>query len=153
MISRREFLAGTAGLAAVSAAVRPLLALSPRALVTVYKSSACKCCAQWVEHLQLNGFRTEAHDLNSVDPIKDRNGVPKPLRSCHTALVGGYVLEGHVPADDIQRLLQERPKVAGLAVPGMPESAPGMYQPGDEKAPYEVLAFQKSGATSVYAKH
>ncbi len=124
MISRREFLAGTAGLAAVSAAVRPLLALSPRALVTVYKSSACKCCAQWVEHLQLNGFRTEAHDLNS-----------------------------HVPADDIQRLLEERPKVAGLAVPGMPESAPGMYQPGDEKVPYEVLAYQKSGTTSVYAKH
>jgi hypothetical protein len=153
MISRRGFLAGTTGLAAVGAAVRPLLALSAAPLVKVYKSSTCECCAHWVEHLKLNGLRTETHDLDSVDPIKDQRGVPKPLRSCHTALVDSYVIEGHVPADDIQRLLEGRPKIAGLAVPGMPASAPGMYRPGDAKMPYEVLAFQKSGTTAVYAKH
>lgn len=153
MISRRRFLAGTAGLAVVGAAVRPLLALSSGVVVTVYKSATCQCCAQWVDHLKLNGFGTETHDLDSVDAIKDRYGVPKPLRSCHTGLAEGYVLEGHVPADDIQRLLEQRPKITGLAVPGMPESAPGMYQPGDERKPYQVLAFQKTGSTSVYAKH
>jgi hypothetical protein len=153
MISRREFLAGTAGFAALSAVARPLLALSAASLVRVYKSPACECCAHWVDHLKLNGFRTETHDVDPVDPVKDRYGVPEPLRSCHTALVDDYVLEGHVPADDIQRLLKERPKVVGLAVPGMPRSAPGMYRPGDAKVPYEVLAFQRSGATTSYAKH
>jgi hypothetical protein len=153
MISRRGFLAGTAGLAAMSAAGRPLLALSSAALITVYKTPTCDCCTQWVEHLKLNGFRTETHDLDSVDAIKDQHGVPKALRSCHTAVVEGYVIEGHVPADDIQRLLEERPKIAGLSAPGMPASAPGMYRPGDAKTPYEVLAFQKSGTSVVYAKH
>ena len=153
MITRREFLAQTAGLAAVGAAARPLLAASAGPLVTIYKSASCKCCSLWVEHLKLNGFSTEPHDIDDVDPVKDRYGVPKPLRSCHTALVDGYVVEGHVPADDIQRLLKERPKVVGLAVPGMPPSAPGMYQPGDPKEPYAVLAFQKSGATTKYAGH
>jgi hypothetical protein len=153
MISRRDFLAGTAGLAAVGAVVRPLLALSAAPLVTVYKTPTCQCCAQWVEHLKLNGLRTEVHDLDSVDAIKDQHGVPESLRSCHTALVDGYVIEGHVPADDIQRLLEQRPKIAGLTVPGMPASAPGMYRPGDPKTPYQVLAFQKSGTTVVYAKH
>jgi hypothetical protein len=153
MISRREFLAATAGAAALGAFASPLLALSSEALITVYKTASCLCCAGWVEHLQLNGFRTDVHDLESVDATKDRYGVPQPLRSCHTALVDGYVIEGHVPADDIQRLLKERPKVAGLAVPGMPASAPGMYQKGDAKVPYQVLAFQKSGATTVYSRH
>jgi hypothetical protein len=153
MITRREFLAHTAGLAAVAAGVRPLLARAPLPLVTVYKSATCKCCARWVEHLKLNGFAAEAHDVESVDAIKDRYAVPKAVRSCHTGLVDGYLIEGHVPADDIQRLLKERPKVLGLAVPGMPPSSPGMYQPGDPKEPYEVLSFQKSGATAKYAAH
>lgn len=153
MISRRRFLAQTAGLIGVAAAARPLLAVSPGPVVTVYKSPDCTCCTHWVDHLKLNGFRTEVHDLDSVDPIKDRYGVPQPLRSCHTALVEGYVLEGHVPADDVQRLRKERPKVAGLAAPGMPPSAPGMYRPGDPKTPYQVLAFEKSGVTTVYSKH
>jgi hypothetical protein len=153
MISRRGFLAGTAGLAAVSAAFRPLLALSSAALVKVYKSPTCQCCSHWVEHVKQSGFRTETHDLDSVDAIKDQNGVPESLRSCHTALVEGYVIEGHVPAGDMQRLLEERPKIAGLAVPGMPASAPGMYRSGEPKTPYEVLAFQKSGTSVVYAKH
>jgi hypothetical protein len=153
MISRRAFIAEMAGVAGLGALAHPLLALSPGPLITVYKTASCHCCAGWVEHLHLNGFRTEVHDLDSVEPIKDRYGVPQPLRSCHTGLVDGYLLEGHVPADDIQRLLTERPRVAGLAVPGMPVSAPGMYRPGDSKVPYEVLAFQKSGATTTYSKH
>jgi len=153
MISRRDFLRGTAGFAALGAAVRPLLALSASPLVTVYKTASCQCCAEWVSHLELNGFRTEVHDLDSVEPTKDRYGVPKPLRSCHTALVDGYVIEGHVPADDVHRLLKERPKVLGLAVAGMPASAPGMYRRGDPKVPYQVLAFQKSGAAATYSTH
>jgi len=153
MISRRDFLAETVGLAALGAAAGPLFALSNSPLVTVYKTVSCECCAQWVKHLELNGFRTEIHDLDSVDQTKDRYGVPHALRSCHTALVDGYVIEGHVPADDVQRLLGQRPTVVGLAVPGMPASAPGMYRRGDPKVPYEVLAFQKSGATTTYSKH
>jgi hypothetical protein len=153
MITRRDFLARTAGLAAAVSAARPLLAASAGPLVTIYKNASCKCCSRWMEHLKLNGFSTEAHDIDDVDAIKDRNGVPRPLRSCHTALVDGYVIEGHVPADDLERLLKERPKIVGLAVPGMPPSAPGMYQPGDAKEPFEVLAFQKSGATTKYSAH
>ena len=153
MITRRDFLAQTAGLAVITTGAGPLLARAPGPLVTVYKSATCKCCARWVEHLKLNGFAAEGHDVDSVDAVKDRYGVPKAVRSCHTGLVDGYVIEGHVPADDIQRLLKERPKVFGLAVPGMPPSAPGMYEPGDPKEPFEVLSFQKSGVTAKYAAH
>lgn len=154
MITRRDFLVRTAGLVAFATAARPLMAAaSAGPVVTIYKSPTCGCCGQWVEHLKLNGFSTDARDVADVDPIKDRYGVPKPLRSCHTALVDGYVLEGHVPADDLQRLLKERPKVTGLAVPGMPPSSPGMYQPGAPRRPFEVLAFQKSGATTKYSVH
>jgi hypothetical protein len=153
MISRREFLAQTAGLTAVAAGAGRLLAATPGPLVTVYKTATCKCCARWVEHLKLNGFATQVHDLDSVDPVKDRYGVPQAVRGCHTGLVDGYVIEGHVPADDIARLLKERPKVLGLAVQGMPPSSPGMYQPGDAKEPFEVLTFQKSGATTKYSTH
>lgn len=153
MISRREFLVRSAGLASVAAVARPLGALVPGPLVAVYKNPTCKCCTRWVEHLKLNGFVTEVHDLDSVDGVKDRYGVPSAIRGCHTGVVDGYVVEGHVPADDITRLLKERPKVAGLAVPGMPPSSPGMYQPGDAKEPYDVLAFQKSGTTTKFATH
>jgi len=153
MISRRDFLSHTAGLAIAAAGAGRLLAIAPSPLVTVYKSGTCKCCARWVEHLKLNGFTTEAHDVDPVDPVKDRYGVPKAVRGCHTGIVDGYVIEGHVPADDITRLLKERPKIMGLAVPGMPPSSPGMYQPGDAKEPYEVLAFEKSGATTKYSAH
>jgi hypothetical protein len=153
MISRRKFLAQAAGLAAVAAAAGPLRAVVPGPLVTVYKNPTCKCCARWVEHLKLNGFTAEVHDMDSIDAVKDRYGVPQALRGCHTGLVDGYVIEGHVPADDITRLLKERPKVAGLAVPGMPPGSPGMYQPGDPKEPYDVLTFQKSGPTTKYVAH
>jgi hypothetical protein len=117
----------------------------------VYKSPTCGCCAKWVEHVKAAGFVPEVHDLPSVGPIKENAGVPSNLQSCHTALVGGYVVEGHVPVDVIQKLLDEKPSITGIAVPGMPAGSPGMEQ-GDRKDPYEVIAFTKGGKTSVFVR-
>lgn len=118
-------------------------------LVTVYKSATCACCAEWIEHLEANGFAVEAVDTDDMTPIKVEHGITGVLASCHTAVVDGYVIEGHVPADLIQRLLSERPEVAGLAVPGMPMGSPGME--GPRKDPYDVLIFDETGQTEVYA--
>ena len=118
----------------------------------VYKSPTCGCCQKWVEHVKAAGFAPEVEDMPSVTPVKDKSNVPAPLRSCHTALVGGYVVEGHVPVETVQRLLREKPKVAGIAVPGMPVGSPGMEM-GDRKDPYEVVAFTADGKTTVYEKH
>ena len=116
----------------------------------VYKTPTCGCCGKWVEHVKLAGFAPEVHDMPDVAPVKAKAGLPRALQSCHTALVGGYVIEGHVPADLVQRLLREKPKVAGIAVPGMPVGSPGMEM-GDRKDPYDVVAFTIDGRTSVYA--
>ena len=158
MISRRAFLARTTGFAAAGLAGRQLWALGPMAppdtpLVTVYKSSSCQCCAKWVDHMQASGFKTLVHDREEMDQVKDWLGVPQSVRSCHTAQIDKYLIEGHVPAEDVRRLLKERPKVAGLAIPGMPQSAPGMDAPGKPHQPYEVVAFQSSGTTQSFAKH
>ncbi len=120
--------------------------------VTVYKSPTCGCCKQWVRHMQASGFSVKAHDVADIVQNKTANGVPRTLGSCHTANVGGYVIEGHVPASDIKRLLKERPPVRGLAVPGMPVGSPGMEQ-GGHKDRYDVLTFDARGNTSVYARH
>ena len=117
--------------------------------IVVYKSPNCGCCQEWVNHLKENGFSVEVHDQNDMNPIKIDRGVPRHLQSCHTAELDGYVVEGHVPADLIIRLLQERPQVKGLAVAGMPMGSPGME--GPRKDPYQVLTFQENGRTSVYA--
>lgn len=121
--------------------------------ITVYKSPACGCCSKWAEHLKDAGFRVKTIDLDNVNDIKLSTGVLPGLQSCHTAVVDGYVIEGHVPAADIKRLLQERPAdVTGLAAPGMPMGSPGMES--EIKKPYQVLAFSKEdGRTSVYASH
>ncbi len=119
--------------------------------VTVYKSPTCGCCSGWVEHMQAAGFQVQAHDVADVSPVKRQHGLPARLASCHTALVDGYVIEGHVPASDIRRLLAERPDVAGLAVPGMPMGSPGMEF--GAPVPYDVLTFRRDGATSVFATH
>lgn len=119
--------------------------------ITVYKSPTCGCCKEWVKHLQANGFKVTAKDVSDVEPYKQANGVPPTLGSCHTARVNGYTIEGHVPAGDIQRLLKERPKVRGLAVPGMPTGSPGME--GAYKERYETLTFDRNGRTTVYARH
>lgn len=120
--------------------------------LTVYKSPTCGCCKKWIEHLQANGFSVKAIDTKDLVKYKLANGVPHALGSCHTATVSGYVIEGHVPASDIKRLLKERPAVLGLAVPGMPIGSPGMEQ-GAHKDKYEVLTFDKQGQTTVYAQH
>lgn len=119
--------------------------------VTVYKSPACGCCKNWVKHMQANGFSVETIDVADVTPYKFKNGIGPMLASCHTALVEGYAIEGHVPASDIKRLLKERPKIQGLAVPGMPSGSPGMEQGYQD--PYNVLSFDKAGNVSVYSRH
>lgn len=157
MIDRRSFVAQAAALGLGLAGGRRLWAqlgaTAGPVTLTVYKSPTCGCCAKWVDHLKAAGFATVVHDESDMDEVKDNLGVPKALRSCHTAQVNQYVIEGHVPAEDIRRLLGGKPKVAGLAVPGMPASSPGMAVPGAPVEPYEVLAFRLDGSTEVYAKH
>ena len=118
--------------------------------MTVYKSPTCQCCSKWIEHVKAAGFTVKTVDQDDLSSLKADLGVTKNLASCHTALVGGYVIEGHVPASDIQRLLKERPKIVGLAAPGMPGAGPGM---DTSKDPYDVLAFNAKGETTVWAKH
>jgi hypothetical protein len=118
--------------------------------MTVYKSPACGCCKNWIEHVQSAGFAVEVHDLDDLSEIKDEAGVPDRARSCHTAIVDGYAIEGHVPAETIKRLIKERPKVAGLAVPGMPVGSPGMEVPGQTADKYDIVAFDRTGALTVY---
>ncbi|HEU0015764.1 MAG TPA: DUF411 domain-containing protein [Longimicrobium sp.] len=120
----------------------------PGTRLVVYKSPTCGCCIKWVDHVKAAGFDVEVHDTANVAPVKRANGLPQHLDSCHTALVNGYVIEGHVPAEVIARLLRERPNVAGIAVPGMPMGSPGME--GPTKQPYDVVAFTKDGKVSVY---
>jgi hypothetical protein len=156
MSTRRHFIVRSAGL--VAAAVLgsrawAAAAANPRTPITVYKSRRCGCCAKWVDHLRENGFEPSIRDEVRMEAIRDELGIPENVRSCHSALVGRYLIEGHVPASDIRRLLAEHPKVAGLAVPEMPKGTPGMAAPGAPPEPYEVLAFTADGATRVYARH
>jgi len=155
MISRRNFVVQAAGFGIALAGGRRLWAndAGRETTLTVYKSPTCGCCAKWVDHVKAAGFKTVVHDDDDMSTVKDNLGVPRELRSCHTVQVDKYVLEGHVPAEDLTRLLKERPKVAGLAVPGMPASSPGMAIPGEPHEPYEVVAYQLDGSTTVYAKH
>ncbi len=140
-------------IAALAMALCPWLARPAFAAeVNVYKSPTCGCCKEWVKHLQANGFSVKAHDVPDISHYKVANGVPVTLGSCHTATVGGYVIEGHVPASDVKRLLKERPPVRGLAVPGMPIGSPGMEQ-GGHKQRYDVLTFDKQGNTSVHSRY
>lgn len=117
--------------------------------VVVHKDPHCACCAKWVEHLETHGFRVKTVQSDDLAALKRRLGVPQRLASCHTAEVGGYLIEGHVPAATIKRLLGERAAVAGLAVPGMPIGSPGMEVPGRSEA-YEVLSFARDGSSRVY---
>lgn len=121
--------------------------------IDVYKSPTCGCCSKWVTHLREYGFTVTTTDTDKVEEFKDKHAVPADLRSCHTALVAGYVVEGHVPAADIERLLKERRATAGIAVPGMPAGSPGMEVPGVKPRPYQVMAFDKGEQTGVFATH
>jgi hypothetical protein len=138
---------GAAGTALV--AQRPTQAQGPE--ITVYKSPTCGCCGKWNDHMKAAGFRLRVVDMDDLTEIKQASGVPMRLRTCHTAVAGNYVIEGHVPADLVKKLLAEKPAVTGIVVPGMPAGSPGMEVPGQKDA-YEVLLFDKSGKTTVYAK-
>ena len=118
--------------------------------IKVYKTPECGCCKAWVKHLRANGFVVETMDMPDLSLVKQKYGVKPALQSCHTAVVNGYVIEGHVPADLIARMLKERPAIAGLAVPGMPSGSPGME--GALKQQYEVLTFDRAGHSRVYAR-
>ena len=115
--------------------------------ITVYKSPTCGCCKQWIAHLEAAGFDVEAIDSDDMNAVKQRYAVPRNLTSCHTARIAGYTIEGHVPADDIRRLLAERPEAGGLSVPGMPVGSPGM-EIGDRIDPYRVMLFGESGEST-----
>jgi hypothetical protein len=150
-ITMRRVLASVAGLALSAAAL--LAAQTPRPSVEVYKDPGCGCCAKWVEHLQANGFTVKTTDRADLSELKAKHRVPQKVQSCHMALVDGYVVEGHVPAQDVKRLLKERPAVVGIAVPGMPIGSPGMEVAGMKMQPFDVLAFDKAGQTRVFSSH
>jgi len=128
-------------------------ASSPLPLVVVHKSASCGCCGLWVEHMQQAGFPVEVRNLDNVNPVKERLGVPLGKGSCHTAEVGGYFVEGHVPADDIKRLLAQKPAAKGLVLPGMPAGSPGMETPDGQVQPYVVELVGKDGSTAAFAQH
>lgn len=126
-------------------------AQSSAPVVTMYKHEGCGCCGLWAAHLEKNGFKTRSHEVQDVGVVRRAAKIPDSVRSCHTAFVGKYAIEGHVPASAIQRLLKEQPKAAGLAVAGMPAGSPGMEGAG--KVPYEVLLVLEDGSTRVYSRH
>ncbi len=127
------------------------VAFAQQAVIEVYKSATCGCCSDWIKHLQRNGFTVKAHDVGDTSAYRAKFGVPDRLGSCHTATVGGYAIEGHVPAREIKRLLAQKAMAKGLAVPGMPLGSPGMEGPRSD--PYEVLLFQADGKYTVYQKY
>jgi len=127
--------------------------LAPPTPILVHKDASCGCCKKWVAHLSANGFQPAVRDEADMDAVKKTLGVPAALQSCHTAVVGGYLVEGHVPAADIKRMLATRPKIVGLAVPGMVTGSPGMEAPGRPAEPYDVVAWDAKGATRTFARH
>lgn len=126
-------------------------AAAPKTSMTVYKTKTCGCCVKWVEHMQAAGFMVTVQDVESTAEARKANGIPDRLASCHTATVKGYVVEGHVPAADVKKLLLQRPAAKGLAAPGMPMGSPGMEGPTSQK--YSVLLLDRSGQVSVFQKH
>ena len=151
---RRAFLAGAA---ATPILVTPLLATTARAdapVVSVAKTPTCGCCGDWVDHMRAAGFEVEVQDVadETLAGLKQRLGLAPDQTSCHTAQVEGYVVEGHVPAEDVRRLLAERPEARGLAVPGMPAGSPGMEM-GDMRDPFDTLLIGTDGTAAVFARH
>ncbi len=136
--TRRQLMVGATGAALTLGLPRQLVAAAA-AKIQVFKTPTCGCCKMWVDHLAANGFDVEAEDLADLTSIKQMAGVPDHLLACHTGMIEGYAIEGHIPADAIKKLLAERPKINGLAVPGMPAGSPGMPSPTPER--YDVIAF------------
>jgi hypothetical protein len=131
------------------ALVPPALAEDGLPGITVWKSPNCGCCVKWIEHLRAAGFEVQAREASNLNAVRAQLGVPAKLAGCHSAKVGDYLVEGHVPAEQIKRLLADKPDVAGISVPGMPVGSPGMEGPGGKD--YDVVAFDKAGNTRVFA--
>jgi hypothetical protein len=151
MITRREWIRTSVGAVAITLIGRRALfgQVLPPPVVTVYKRADCECCGRWVKHMSTSGFVVTVREVADVSEIKRTMGVPAALASCHTALVGPYVIEGHVPADLVKKVLRDKPPILGLAAPGMPVGSPGME--GGAKQPYDIIAFERSGQRRVYA--
>jgi hypothetical protein len=152
----KQIVALAAALITVSftaAAVRSSSVLLPakKPTITVYKDPSCGCCKNWVAYLGKHGYTVITKDTPNMTEVKHSLGVPDGLTACHTGVVNGYLIEGHVSAEDIDRLLAQKPKIAGIAVPGMPMSSPGMDGPRTQG--YKVLSFDKTGKTQVFASH
>jgi hypothetical protein len=137
--------------AAAAAAQRP----SSPPPMEVFKTPTCGCCSKWVDHVRAAGIPVQVTDLSSeaLDALKAKHGIPRTAQSCHTGLIAGYVIEGHVPVADVQRLLKEKPAVSGIAVGGMPIGSPGMEVPGQRPQPYNSITFDKQGTVKVFAAH
>ncbi len=148
---RRAYLLGALG-ATVALWQGLALAHGEHRLVTVWKDADCGCCNAWIKHLQANGFKVVSADVPDTAPIRKDLNMPATLGSCHTAVVEDYVIEGHVPAREINRLLKEKPRALGLSVPGMPVGSPGMEM-GTKRTPYKVLLVLQNGSTRVYQSY
>lgn len=156
-MDRRSFMRSALAAGAAVAALPRFAAAArtaPLPPMTVYKSASCGCCHNWVEHARTSGFTVKTIDTEDLPNVKRELGVPSSLQSCHTVVVGNYLIEGHVPAADVKRMLTEKPAIRGIAVPGMPIGAPGMEQgPVSGYQKYDVIAFTAQGRTSVFARH
>lgn len=139
-------------LGALGAAIAMPVRAQARPIIDVVKTPSCGCCNGWIAHMRAAGFQVRVRDVPDTTPYARRLGVPDDLRSCHTASVGGYAVEGHVPAADVRRLLSARPQAAGIAVPGMPMGSPGMEH-GSHRQPYQTILFTRAGRRSVFARH
>ena len=148
----KRFLVGLLGGALLTSLVLLVVEMQAQPVVTVYKSETCGCCNDWVDHLKEAGFEVTAMNRDDMNSVKSQLGVPVQLASCHTAVVGKYVVEGHVPAASIRRLLDEDANIRGLAVPGMPTGSPGMEVPGRPADRYDVIAFSTKG-TAVFDRY
>ena len=149
--SRRAFMiAAGAGAAATTACAQ---SPRPTSEVRVYKTPTCGCCTAWVDHMRAAGFSVQVHERPDLRPVRASQQVPDALAACHTSVIGGYALEGHVPAQDVRRLLVERPDAIGLAVPAMPLGSPGMEMPDGRAEAYDTLLMLRGGGTRVFASH
>lgn len=149
MITRRAMI-GT-GLAAGAALALPAIAAAAKPVkITTYRNPSCGCCGKWIDAARAAGFEVTVVPVDDIMAVKAKHNVPDQLASCHTSLVGGYVVEGHVPFDAVRRLLEQKPKLTGIAVPGMPAGAPGMEVPSGRRQDFQVMAFDAAGKVSVY---
>jgi len=148
-IPRRAFLLAAGALLVCA----PARAAAPTLAIKVYKDPYCGCCGAWADRLKSAAFKVEIEEREDMDSVKSRLGVPGDLASCHTGTINGYVIEGHVPPDDIKRLVAERATAKGLAVPGMPVNSPGMEMPGEPNERYTVWLFRKDGSRAAFAHH